>query len=62
MPTFAARSSTRACKFPPGIEIGYDPEQDRARGFLVTERGITVIAKADGSEPFVEAELADRAS
>lgn len=37
---------------PAGIEIGYDPELDRARGFIVTENGVTVIAKADGVEHF----------
>jgi len=26
-----------------GEEIGYDPERDRARGFNVTEGGITVV-------------------
>ncbi len=52
----------KGVQIPAHTTIGYDPEQDRSRGFLVTERGITVIAKADGSEPFVEAELADRAS
>lgn len=30
---------------PPGIEIGFDPEADRARGFTVTESGITVVSK-----------------
>src|SRR5690606_9845902 len=43
---------------PPGIEIGYDHEHDRARGFTVTESGVVVIAKADGVEHFAEAELA----
>jgi glucose-1-phosphate adenylyltransferase len=37
---------------PPGIEIGFDHELDRARGFIVTEHGVTVIAKADGVEHF----------
>jgi len=41
---------------PPGVEIGYDQELDRARGFTVSEGGITVIAKAEGIEHFVEAE------
>lgn len=41
---------------PPGVEIGYDHEHDRARGFTVTEEGVVVIAKADGVEHFVEAE------
>ena len=39
---------------PPGIDIGYDLDQDRARGFTVSEEGITVIAKADGVEHFLE--------
>jgi glucose-1-phosphate adenylyltransferase len=37
---------------PPGIEIGYDVEQDRARGFTISEGGVVVIAKADGVEHF----------
>jgi glucose-1-phosphate adenylyltransferase len=37
-------------RIPPGMQIGYDPEQDRARGFTVSEGGVTVIAKADGAE------------
>ena len=37
---------------PAGIEIGYDLEQDRARGFAVSEGGVVVIAKADGVEHF----------
>ena len=40
---------------PAGIEIGYDQELDRARGFTVTENGVTVIAKADGVEHFAAA-------
>ena len=39
---------------PPGVEIGYDLEADRARGFSVTEKGIVVIAKADGIENLTE--------
>ncbi len=30
---------------PAGCEIGYDPDHDRARGFFVTDSGITVIPK-----------------
>ncbi|MBX9787679.1 MAG: glucose-1-phosphate adenylyltransferase [Pirellulales bacterium] len=41
---------------PPGIEIGYDPDLDRARGFTISEGGVTVIAKADGVEHFLEGE------
>lgn len=32
---------------PPGIEVGFDPVHDRARGFTVTESGLTIIPKAD---------------
>lgn len=39
---------------PPDIEIGFDHDEDRARGFTVSENGVTVIAKADGVEHFVE--------
>ena len=32
-------------KVPAGAAIGLDPERDRARGFKVTESGITVLSK-----------------
>ncbi len=51
----------KGVQIPAGTEVGFDPEQDRARGFLVTESGVTVIAKADGIEHFVEAESLERA-
>jgi glucose-1-phosphate adenylyltransferase len=41
---------------PAGVEIGYDHDHDRARGFTVTEGGVVVIAKADGVEHFIEAD------
>jgi glucose-1-phosphate adenylyltransferase len=41
---------------PPGTEVGFNPEQDRKRGFVVTEGGVTVIAKTDGVNPFPESE------
>ena len=37
---------------PEGMEIGYDLEQDRARGFTVSESGVVVIGKADGGHAF----------
>lgn len=43
---------------PSGVQIGFDHEQDRARGFTVSENGVTVIAKADGVEHFLEPEHA----
>jgi glucose-1-phosphate adenylyltransferase len=39
-------------EIPPGIEIGYDHELDRSRGFTVSETGLTVIAKTHGVEHF----------
>ncbi len=41
-------------QIPAGIEIGYDPDVDRSRGFVVSEQGITVIAKTDGVEHFLD--------
>lgn len=38
---------------PPGTRIGYDLDHDRERGFLVTESGIVVIAKAEASDSFL---------
>ena len=37
---------------PAGIEIGYDRDLDRSRGFMVSEKGITVIAKTHGVHHF----------
>ena len=44
---------------PPGVEVGYDHEHDRARGFTVSESGVVVIAKAYGAEHFLEVEPAN---
>jgi glucose-1-phosphate adenylyltransferase len=33
---------------PSGVRIGFDPEEDRARGFTISDNGIVVIAKSDG--------------
>ena len=27
------------------LSVGYDPDEDRARGFIVTENGITIVGK-----------------
>lgn len=43
---------------PADAMIGYDHELDRARGFVVSDGGVTVIAKADGVEHFVEPQAA----
>lgn len=45
----------KGVKIPAGVEIGYDLERDRARGFTVSQGGVVVIAKADGVEDVLEA-------
>ena len=37
----------KGVKIPERMEIGYDLEHDRSRGFTVTDSGIVVIAKTD---------------
>lgn len=39
---------------PPGTEVGFDHEHDRARGFIVSDGGVVVIAKADGVDHFMQ--------
>lgn len=46
----------KGVSIPAGVSIGFDAELDRSRGFTVTENGITVIAKSDGAEHFLELE------
>ena len=36
---------------PEGTKIGIDPEHDRARGFVVTESGLTVVGKGQSVVP-----------
>lgn len=38
----------KGVEIPEGISVGFDPDEDRRRGYVVTESGVTVIAKADG--------------
>ncbi|MGL4595231.1 MAG: glucose-1-phosphate adenylyltransferase [Thermoguttaceae bacterium] len=38
---------------PPGIEIGYDLDLERKRGFTVTEQGVTIIPKLAATELFI---------
>jgi glucose-1-phosphate adenylyltransferase len=40
----------KGVSIPERMEVGFNLDQDRARGFLVTESGIVVIAKTDGFE------------
>ncbi len=37
-------------RIPEGMQIGYDRNTDLARGFTVTETGITVVGKAEGMQ------------
>ena len=46
----------KGVKIPPGVEIGFDVELDRSRGFTVTESGVVVIANSDGVEHLNPAE------
>jgi glucose-1-phosphate adenylyltransferase len=50
----------KGVRIPAGVEIGYDRELDLARGFTVTDHGVTIIAKSDGAEHFLD--VAARAS
>jgi glucose-1-phosphate adenylyltransferase len=40
----------KGVRIPPETEIGFDHDQDRARGFTVSEGGVTVISKGFGVE------------
>jgi glucose-1-phosphate adenylyltransferase len=39
-------------KIPPGFEIGWNREADLARGLVVSEEGVTVVAKSEDLERF----------
>ncbi len=41
-------------KIPPHTTIGYNLDHDRQRGFIVTDQGVVVIAKAEFPESFAE--------
>ncbi len=43
-------------RIPAGISVGYDADEDRARGFTVTESGVVVVASTDGVEQLERAE------
>jgi glucose-1-phosphate adenylyltransferase len=40
----------KGVRIPPGVRIGFDPDEDRYNGFTVSEGGIVVIARTDGVE------------
>jgi len=40
-------------KVPPGFEIGWNRDLDRARGLTITPEGLTVVAKGEELERFV---------
>lgn len=40
-------------RIPPGFDIGWNHEADRARGLHVTEEGVTVVAKSEDLERFM---------
>ncbi len=44
-------------RVPEGVRIGMDPEEDRSRGFHVTESGITVIGKGQHVPPLRRAAI-----
>jgi glucose-1-phosphate adenylyltransferase len=43
----------KGVSIPEGIRIGYDEEEDLARGFTVSDGGVVVIAKAENIEPML---------
>jgi glucose-1-phosphate adenylyltransferase len=43
----------KAVKIPPGFEIGWNRELDRARGLTISAEGITVVPKGEELERFV---------
>lgn len=48
----------KGVRIPSGVEIGYDLEQDKARGFTISDGGVVVIAKSDGVEHQLAHEVA----
>ncbi len=47
----------KGVKVPEGMEIGFDLQKDLARGFTITESGIVVIAKSDGTTELQDVNL-----
>jgi glucose-1-phosphate adenylyltransferase len=48
----------KGVQIPEGFRVGYDEEEDLARGFTVSDGGIVVIAKAESVEPMLESSVA----
>jgi len=46
----------KGVEIPEGVEVGYDLDLDRKRGFAVSDQGIVIIAKSDGVEYTLRAE------
>ncbi len=44
----------KGVQVPEGMEIGFNHDQDRARGFIVTESGLVVIAKSDSTSQLAD--------
>jgi len=48
---------------PENSRVGFDPEEDRGRGYVVTESGITVVpSPVSGSQLFAAAGRANSAA
>jgi glucose-1-phosphate adenylyltransferase len=43
----------KGVSIPEGVRIGFDPEEDEERGFVVSPGGVVVIAKAENVEPLL---------
>jgi glucose-1-phosphate adenylyltransferase len=43
----------KGVRIPEGFRVGYDEEEDLARGFTVSDSGVVVIAKAESIEPIL---------
>jgi glucose-1-phosphate adenylyltransferase len=41
----------RGCEIPEGMQIGVDPEQDKANGFRVTDRGVVLVTRGMLGQP-----------
>jgi glucose-1-phosphate adenylyltransferase len=44
----------KGVEIPANVRIGFDPEEDRRRGFVISDKGIVVIGKTAGSEPLFD--------